>query len=208
MKNLKKALLEAIKKVRETAKKRNFVQTFDLIINLKGIDVKKPENRINEDVELPHGRGKDAKIVVFSDSFKNLECTVIGSKEIEKLGKDKRSAKKLARNTDFFLAEPQLMPLIGRSLGKILAPRGKMPRVIKGEPEKMVEKYKKCVRIRIKDAPTVQCIIGKEDMEDEKIAENAMEVINFLISKLPKGVVNIKNILIKLTMSKPVKVEV
>ena len=205
---MKEEILEAIKKLREVSKKRNFVQTVDLIINLQYLDVRRPENRINEVLELPHGTGKEVRIVVFSDSLKDLDVPIITSAEIEKIASNKREAKKLARNTDFFLAEPSLMPVIGKHLGRYLAPRGKMPKVISGEVEKMIESLRKSVRLRIKDSPVIQCKVGSEDMEDEKIAENIEVVLRFLAEKLPKGKNNIKNVLVKMTMSKPVKVEV
>lgn len=205
---MKEKILEAIKKVREKSKKRNFVQTFDLIVNLKDFDVKKPENKFTEDIELPYGRGKDAIIVIFSDTIKDVDCEVLSGADINELAKDKRSCKKLAKQTDFFLAEPRLMPLIGKFLGRFLGPRGKMPKVITGDVKRLIEVYKKSIRIRIKDAPVIQCIVGKEDMEDEKVAENVEAVLKFLENKLPKGKNNIKDVLIKLTMSEPIKIEV
>jgi large subunit ribosomal protein L1 len=201
-------ILEAIKKLREKSKKRNFIQAFDLIINLKEFDIKKPENKINEDLILPYGRGEEAKVVIFSDTIKEAKAEILKSSDLEKLAKDKRSLRKLVKNADFFLAEPQLMPLIGKILGQFLAPKGKMPKIISGDIEKMVENYKKSVKIRIKDSPVVQCTIGKENMKDEEIAENIQAVINFLKERLPKGSKNIKEVLLKLTMSKPVKIEV
>ncbi len=203
-------ILKAIKELRENSKKRNFVQTFDLIVNLKEIDLKKPENKFVEDLILPNGRGKEAKIVIFSDVIKEEEvnCPVLKSSDIEILAKNKREAKKLARRTDFFLAEPKLMPTIGKLLGQFLAPRGKMPKIISEDVKKMIEDYKKAVRIRIKDSPVIQCPVGNEEMEDEKVAENIKAVIEFLIGKLPKGEKNIAEVLLKLTMSKPVKIEV
>lgn len=204
----KERILEALKKLRENSKKRNFVQSVDLIINIKGIDLRKPENRFGKDIFLPYGRGEDAKIVVFSDTYRNLNVPVLTSKDIEALGKNLREVKKLAKKTDFFLAEPSLMPVVGRYLGKVLGPRGKMPRVIKGEPEKMIERYKKAITVRLKTNPVIQCLVGKENMKDEEIAENIMEVIKSVIQSLPKKEANIKNIYLKFTMSKPVKIEV
>ena len=122
--------------------------------------------------------------------------------------KNLREVKKLAKKTDFFLAEPSLMPVVGRYLGKVLGPRGKMPRVIKGEPEKVIERYKKAITVRLKTNPVIQCLVGKENMKDEEIAENIMEVIKSVIQSLPKKEANIKNIYLKFTMSKPVKIEV
>jgi large subunit ribosomal protein L1 len=201
-------VLQAIKKLQEKSKKRNFLQSFDLIINLKEFDPKKPENKINEILFLPHGRGEDAKIVVFSDTIKEIKAEVLGSSDLENLAKNKRNLRKLIKNTDFFLAEPQLMPLIGKFLGQFLAPKGKIPKIISGNVEKMIEDFKRAVRIRIKDSPVIQCIVGKENMKDEEIAENIEAVINFLKEKLPKGSKNIGEVLLKLTMSKPIKIEV
>jgi len=201
-------LIDAVKEARKNSKKRNFVQTFDLIVNLKDIDLKKPENRINEIVELPYGRGKDIQIVVFSDSYKDLGVPVLNSKEIEEISKDKRSSKKLAKKTEFFLAEPKLMPIVGKFLGRFLAPRGKMPKIVTGDIKKEIEVLKKSVRIRIKNSPVVQCPVGTENMKDEEIAENVKAVLKFLEEKLPKGKNNIKNVYLKLTMGKPVKLEV
>lgn len=201
-------ITEKIKELRKNSKKRNFVQTFDLIVNLKGINLEKPENRINEILELPYGFGRDAKIVVFSDTIKSADATILTSKEIEEIAKNKRAAKKLAKETDFFLAEAQLMPIVGKHLGKYLAPRGKMPKIISGDVNKLIESLKKSVRIKIKSSPVIQCPVGKENMSDEQIAENIKKVIQFLESKLPDGKNNIKEVLIKLTMSKPIKVEV
>lgn len=199
-------ITKALTTLRENSKKRNFAQTIDLIINLKQLDVKKPENRLNETLVLPCGRGRNSKVVVFSDAIKSDEFDVLGSDDIPKLGADKKSAKTLAKETDFFIAEPKLMPLIGTTLGQLLAPKGKMPALITGDIKKMVEDYKKSIRIRVKDSPVIQCLIGNENMEDEKIVENIRVVIEFLEKKLPKGKTNIANVFIKMTMSKPVKI--
>ncbi|MEM5794374.1 MAG: 50S ribosomal protein L1 [Candidatus Aenigmatarchaeota archaeon] len=205
---MKEKILSKIKELREKSKKRNFEQSFDLIINLKEFDPKKPENKITEDIVLPHGRGKEARVVIFSDTIKDVNAEVLTSSDIEKIAKNKREARKLAKNTDFFLAEPKLMPLVGKYFGQFLGPRGKMPKIIVGNVEKLVENYKKSVRIRIKDSPVIQCIVGKENMKDEQIAENIEAVLEALKAKLPKGKQNIGEVLLKLTMSKPIKIEV
>jgi large subunit ribosomal protein L1 len=200
-------IVEAIKKLREGSKKRNFSQTLELIVNLRDIDTKKPENRFTEIIVLPKGRGKEASIVVFSATLKeDLGVEVLSSAEIQAL--TKREAKKLAKNTDFFLSEPRLMPVVGKFLGQYLGPRGKMPKVLVGNVKAMIENYKKSIRLRIKDSPVIQCLVGKEDMKDEDLVENIEAVLDFLENKLPKGKANIKNILIKFTMSKPVEIKV
>jgi len=202
-------LLKALKQVREKSKRRNFVQTFEIIVNLRDIDLKNPQNRFNEIVILPHPPGKEATIVVFSDIWKEEELgvKVLKSQDIEALGKNKREAKKLAKRTDFFFAEPRLMPLIGKNLGQILGPRGKIPRVVTSNPKPLIEAHKRAVRIRLKESPVIQCAVGKENMDDKAIAENIQTILNFLEEKLPKGKHNLKNVLIKLTMGPPVEVE-
>jgi large subunit ribosomal protein L1 len=201
------AVIDAIKQLRNNSKKRNFSQTFDLIINLKDFDIKR-EKKLNEIFALPHGKGKKSKVVVFADTIKDLNATILNSKKIEEIAKNRREAKKLIRNTDFFLSEPPLMPIVGKHLGQILAPRGKMPTVITRDVKSMISELEKSIRIRTKDAPVIQCPVGTEDMPDEKIAENIEALIEFIITKLPRGRNNIGKILLKLTMSKPVRVEV
>lgn len=201
-------ILAVIKELREKSKKRNFSQSFDLIVNLKEFDVKKPENRISEEVTLPY-KPKDSKIVIFSDSIKNVPCKILTSKEIEKLGKNRRETKKLIHRTDFFLAEPKLMPLIGKLFGQLLAPKGLMPKLVTPENvSSVVEKLKKGIRIRVRDSPVVQCSVGSEEMKDEEIEENIKAILSFLETRLPKGKHNINSILLKLTMSKPINIEV
>lgn len=184
---MEEKFLQAIKELKEKSKKRNFPQSFDLIISLKEFDIKKPENKFTEDVVLPHGRGKEAEVVVFSDSVKDVDCKVLTTEDVNKLTKSKRDAKKLISETDFFLSEPKLMPTIGKVLGAYLAPKGKMPKMFTGgEIKSLVKNYKKSVRVRIKDSPVVQCLVGKEDMKDEEVIENVEEVIRALEAKLPK----------------------
>ncbi|MBI1978556.1 MAG: 50S ribosomal protein L1 [Candidatus Aenigmarchaeota archaeon] len=204
-------MLEQIEKTITELKKsdkKNFVQSVDLVVSLKGIDLKKPESKFSEDLVLPHGREKDATVVVFSDNLKDLGCDILSSADIQRIAGDKREAKNIAGNTDFFLSEPPLMPLIGKVLGQTLAPRGKMPKLITGDPAKLVENYKRSVRIGVKNSPVIQCFVGKENMDTGKTAENVEAVIKFLETKLPRGRQNIGKVLLKLTMGKPVKIEV
>lgn len=202
-------LLEKIKELREASKKRNFSQSIDLIISLKEFDIKKSENKINETFVLPNTH-KESEVVIFADGLKDSGCTVLTSSDTERLGKNKSAAKKLIGKTDFFLAEPKMMPMIGKLLGKLLAPRGLMPAVLGPgtPPNTLVNGLKKSIRIKIKDSPVIQCSVGNEKMPDEKISENIMAVLKFLETKLPKGEKNIGKILIKMTMGKPVKIEV
>jgi len=201
-------ILSAIKQLREKSSKRNFSQSIDLIVSLREFDLKKAENKFSEEVVLPHGRGKDASVVVFSDTIKDAgEAQIFTGEDLNNLAKNKRAAKKLVSSTDFFLSESKLMPVIGKVLGQFVGPRGKLPKIVASDVKSVVKNLRKSVRVRIKDAPVIQCLIGKENMKDEEIAENVEAVLAFLEKKLPKGKHNIGKLMLKTTMGEPVKIE-
>lgn len=201
--------VERIKEVKEKSKKRNFSQRYDLIINLKDLDLKKTENKIDEFFVLPKSSGKEASVTLFSDSSKKIEgCRIIKSSEIEELGRKKKEVKKLINQSDFFLAELKLMPVVGKHLGKFLAPVGKMPKPVVGDTEKMIKDSRNSVRITVNKQPIIHTIVGSEKMDDKDVEENIRTLLNFLKSKLPRGKNNIKNVYLKLTMGHPVKIEV
>ncbi len=201
-------ILESIKKVRES-KKRNFNQTFDLIINLKELDLKKAENKIDEHFVLPKGPGKKASITLFSDSAKKVEgCKIIKGTEIEDLGKKKKKLKKIIKETDFFLSEPKLMPVVGKHLGKFLAPRGMMPKPVAGDVNKIIEGTKKSIKITLTKQPIIHTMVGSEKMDDKDIEENVKALLAHLGKRLPRGKDNIKSVYLKTTMGHPVKIEV
>lgn len=128
---MKQDILEAVKKAKEESKPRNFTQSIDVVITIKDLDVKKPENRIDEEVLLPNGRGKDVKIAFIADGELALQAKnaganmVINKGELEEMGKDRKGAKKIANRHDFFVAQADMMPLVGRFLGPVLGPRKK-----------------------------------------------------------------------------------
>jgi len=201
-------ITEGLKEVKEKSKKRKFSQRYDLIINLKDLDIKKTENKIDEFFVLPKGSGKEVFVTLFSDSIKNESCRIIKSSEIEELGKKKKDVKKLIDQTDFFLAEPKLMPIVGKHLGRFLAPVGKMPKPLAGNVENTIKDSKNTVRIIVDKQPIIHTVIGSEKMDEKDVEENIRAILNFLKSKLPRGKNNIKNIYLKLTMGHPVKLEV
>ncbi|MBI2542945.1 MAG: 50S ribosomal protein L1 [Candidatus Aenigmarchaeota archaeon] len=201
-------ILKALTELRNKTEKRKFSQSIDLIVSFKGLDLKKPESKFSEDLFLPNGRGDDADIVVFSDALTEVGCKVLNGSDIQTLATKKSDVKKLSAETDFFLAEAPLMPQIGRIFGQTLAPKNKMPKIIAGDVRKMVENYKRAVRLAVKSSPTIQCIVGKEKMDDGEIVDNVETVLKFLEGKLPRGRQNMNKVLLKFTMSKPVKIEV
>ncbi|MEM4773063.1 MAG: hypothetical protein QXQ16_00440 [Candidatus Aenigmatarchaeota archaeon] len=198
---LKNKIEEAIK----TKEKRKFKQSLELIIVLKDVDIKEIKNNISI-ITLPYFN--DSKVVVFSEIKRSdINAESISLKEIENISQNKRLAKKFARSFDFSLAETKLIPIIGKLLGKFLAPLGKMPIPITDEKKlnENIEKLKKSRKINLKQNQ-IQIKIGKEDMKLEELFENAKSAINQIVSNLPNGEKNIKKIYVKLTMSKPIRV--
>ncbi|MBW6451304.1 MAG: 50S ribosomal protein L1 [DPANN group archaeon] len=204
-----------IENLKKNKKERNFIQSVDLAINLKGMDFKKVENRFREDVLLPKGRSKPAKICVIGTELiskaKGIADITIDEKSLDKYKKDKTAIKKLVREIDFFIAEPQLMANIGKSFGKYMSPMGKMPRPMppQADPAAMINKLKNTIVVNVTDkAPVIHCQIGSESMDNKDLEENAKAVINVVKNKLPSQEHNIKSIYLKLTMSNAAKIDV
>ena len=149
---------------------------------------------------------------------KNAGVTrVIEKEELQKFGKDKKIAKKLAKSHDFFIVARQLMGLVAKNLGPALGPAGKMPLAppkgegiieVKDNIEEIIKSYDKTVRIRVKKNPIIQCIIGTENMSDEQLIENIQALDTTIIEKLEKGANYIKNVYIKATMSPAIKIAI
>jgi large subunit ribosomal protein L1 len=204
-----KKTVEAIQKVLDETKKleRKFKQNIDVVINLKNIDMNDAKNRIEEEVVLPHGRGGEAKVALFATGelalkAKNLVDLLIKAEDIEELSKDKKKFKKIADAHDFFVAEASMMPTIGKTLGVVLGPRGKMPKPVPPNIDltNIVKNLRKTVRVRSKGNITFHTTAGKEDMSPENIAENIDAILKRLESKLERGRLNIGSVYVKTTM--------
>ncbi|WP_291765987.1 50S ribosomal protein L1 [Caldivirga sp. UBA161] len=204
---------EAYRGVKQRAKGRRFNQTVDLIIKLRDVDVKKPENRINVTVPLPNPLSKQAKVCVIASGATITAARdagadlVITRDDLSKYG-DKKSVRRLAQQYDFFLASPDLMVQIGRVMGPILGPRGKMPDVIppNADVKALIDRYRRSVRVRLRDQPQIMVKVGTEDMDPSKVAENALTVLEEVARKY--GWDKIKEVELKLTMSPPIKVNI
>ena len=211
---MKQEILEAVKKAKDESKPRNFTQSVDVVINIKDLDVKKPENRIDEEVFLPKGRGKQVKIAFIADGELAVQAKnagadlVITKSELEEMGKNRKDAKKIANQYNFFVAQADLMPLVGRFLGPVLGPRKKMPKPVpaSAKPDPILERLKSTVKIRIKDQPVIQAMVGSHEMDDEMIAENIEAVLGILDRNLEKGRNQIKSMYVKTSMGPVVRV--
>jgi large subunit ribosomal protein L1 len=211
----KKTLIDAIKQAKEKSGGKKFNQTVDLILNIQEIDMKAPEGKIQEVVELPHSTGKPNKVCVVASGELALKARranaerVIERAELEGLAGKKKDLRKLASDYDVFMAEAPLMPLVGKTLGPVLGPRGKMPIPVPPNAEitALLDKHRKTVVVRMRNQPIIQVSVGSEGMKDEELFDNIQAVLRVLEGKLKRGLKNIKLAYIKTSMGTPVKVK-
>jgi large subunit ribosomal protein L1 len=206
-------ILAGINKTLAESKKRGFKQSMELIINLKNIDMKNPSNRIDEAIDLPHGKGKESKVAVFASGEAALKAKefaekVIPPEELNDYATDKHKLKQLASTYDFFLAEAPLMPMIGKTLGKVLGPRGKMPKPIPPATDlkPIISRLKKSIRLKSYSSLTCHALVGNEQMKPQEISANIEAAIKKVEGKLPQGKGNVASAFIKTTMGVPLRI--
>ena len=207
-------LVEVIKQAKESDKDRKFQQSVEMIMVFKDVDVKKGF-AISETVQLPKKTAKPASVCIMASGDIGMKAKkanadmVMDENELTKLGADKKKAKKLINKYDFFLADTKLMPAVGKTLGQLLGPRGKMPTPVpfNAPIESFLERFRSSVRIKAKGSLSMSCKIGEENMDDADLAANANAVATTIEKTLPNGNKNIKKIMFKTTMGKAIKVE-
>ncbi len=204
-------LTEMIKEAKKSEKQRKFKQSLEMIMVFKDIDVKKGF-ALNEIVQLPKTSSPSTVCVLASGDMglkaKSAKADrVIDGDELNKLGADKRESRKFINSFDFFLADTKLMPAVGKALGQLLGPRGKMPTPVpfNAPIESFLERFRSSIRVRSKNSLATSCKIGDESMEDPVLAANAHAVLSAIEKKLPNGDKNIKKVMVKTTMGKLVK---
>ncbi len=206
---------KAIELVKNNSPKRNFKQAYDLVINLKDLNLKKPDQQVSNWTVLIYGKGKKVRVCALvgpelSDTAKENCDTVVMHADFPKYAENKKLIKKLAKTHDFFIAQANTMPAVAKTFGRILGSRGKMPNpkiecVVppNANLKPLVEKLQKTVALIAKTQPSIKCLIGTEEMKDEEVLDNIMAVYNNLVHNLPAEERNIKNIQLKLTMGPP-----
>ena len=207
-------LVEIIKQAKESDKDRKFKQSIEMIVVFKDVDVKKGF-AINETVQLPKKMDKPASVCIMASGDMGIKAKnakaemVMDENELTKLSADKKKAKKLINDYDFFLADTKLMPAVGKKLGQLLGPRGKMPTPVpfNAPIESFLERFRSSVKIRAKGSLSMSCKIGEESMDDADLAANANAVATAVEKALPNGSKNIKKIMFKTTMGKAIKIE-
>jgi len=215
----KETIAAVVNKLKQDSKKRGFKQNIDLIVTLQGLNLKKTEDQMEFFAMLPHGRGKPARVCALIGAELKEEATkvcdkVILQEEFVEYINDKKKAKKLASEYQFFIAQANIMAQIAGAFGKVFGPRGKMPNPKAGcvVPPKaalkpLYDKLQKTVKVSAKLQPQVQCRVGNEEDSEANIVENIDSLYTQILQHLPQHDENIKQVYLKLTMSKPVKVE-
>ena len=164
---MKENLQTAIQQAIEEAPDRSFVESIEISFTIKDVDLKIPTNRIQEEVRLPSGRGKPVKIAMFAGGEMAAKAKaggldVIDPSTIEDLGGNKQKARKVAKQYDFFLSEIPHMGTVGRFLGGVLGPRGKMPRPVPPtlDPSTLASGLKDTAIVRSRDKVTFHTALG------------------------------------------------
>lgn len=195
--------------VEENKGKRKFSQSVELAINFTGMDFNKQDNRLNMEIKLPNGKGKEHKIMVFADDrimsekVTQLGAKVVPSSQIPSMSNDKEKLKELLAYELF--AQPSLMPQIARTFGQFLGPRNKMPRPMVGDVNSMISNATKSVYVRSKGKylPTVHCMVGTEKMNASELVSNIDEVVAVVTKKVGKE--HMRSVYVKFTMGKPLR---
>jgi large subunit ribosomal protein L1 len=210
----KKSLLDAVKEAKAKSGEKKFTQTIDLILNLKEVDMKAPEGKIQQVLELPHATGKPNKICVIASGELALKARnakadfVIEKPDLDALAGKKKELRKIASDYDVFISEAPLMPLVGKILGPVLGPRGKLPVPVPPNADiaSLILKQRKTVVVKMRNQPIIQCSVGTEDMPDDALVDNIQAVLRVVEGKLKRGLKHVKVAYIKTSMGEPVKI--
>jgi len=206
---------EAVEKLKEMEKvlQRKFDETVEVIFNL-GVDPRYPEQMVRGSVVLPHGLGKELKVLVIAQGEKLKEAEEAGADYVG--GEDiiNKILNEGWLDFDVVIATPDMMPKVAR-LGRILGPRGLMPNpkvgTVTQDVKKAVQEAKKGrVEFKVDKSGNLHVPVGKISFDNQKLIDNTMEVIETVQKLRPSGLKGqyIKNIVLKTTMSPSVKLDV
>lgn len=212
----KKQFAQAVAALKEFPAKK-FKQSYELIINLRDLDLKKPEEQVELWIALPHDKGRPTKIGALvgpemAETAKACDVVILHD-QFPRYASDKKAVKKLARDFDYFIAQANMMPDVAKTFGRVFGPRGKMPNPKAGcvvppnaNLKPLADRLRKTVKVSAKLQPSIKVLVGKEGMSEEQIVENINTIYTNVLHKLPQESANIKSVLLKLTMSPPVKI--
>jgi len=189
-----------------------FDSSVDLAIRL-GVDPRKADQMVRGVVSLPHGTGKDVKVLALVTPDKEADATEAGA---DYVGLDEylQKIKGGWTDVDVIITMPSVMGKLG-PLGRILGPRGLMPNPKTGTVTMDVAKAVKEVKagkidFKVDKTGIIHAAIGKVSFDSNKIKENAQELIQTVLKLKPttaKGIY-VKSIFMSSTMSPSIQVEV
>ena len=201
---------EAVAKVKEMASAK-FRESVDIAVRL-GVDPKKADQAVRGTVALPHGIGKEVRVLVLAKPPKDEEAKAAGADHVgfqDYLEKIKQGW----ADVDVIIAAPDAMGEVGK-LGKILGPRGLMPNPKSGTVTMDVGKAVKEVKagkieFRVDKAGILHAIIGKADFEKEKLVENVNAFLGTVVRLRPSSAKGqyIRSIAISSTMGPGVHID-
>jgi large subunit ribosomal protein L1 len=201
---------EAFKMVVDLAPAK-FDETVDVAIRL-GVDPKQSDQQVRGAIALPHGLGKDVKVIVFAKGPKEAEAKAAGA---DIVGSDDLVAKIQGGWLDFdkCIATPDMMATVSK-VAKILGPRGLMPNpkigtVTMNIAEAVTAEKKGKLDFRVDKAGIIHAGVGKKSMGDAKLRDNFLTLLGAIVKAKPassKGIY-LRTISVASTMGPGVKVE-
>lgn len=224
---LNKAVKEAIersipKKEGKPDKARKFEESIDIILNIKDVDFKNPNNRLDIEHIMPHPVRKQPWSACFfvnrdlEMEAKNAGFKTYNNDELNDLAKKpKKDKKNIVKKYQYFVAESPVMINVAKVMGRFLGSRGKM---IKPRPkgfgilqpgekiDNVVDMLNKIIYLKMKQ-PLVQFSVGKMDQPIDNLIQNFYSVLQRLEQTLPGGQGNIRSLYVKTTMGEPVRVK-
>ena len=208
----KYTLKEAVEKVKEIAF-AGFDESVEMAVRL-GVDPRHADQMVRGSVLLPHGTGKEVKVLVFAKGEKEKEAKEAGADYVGAEDMVEKIQKEGWLDFDRAIATPDMMALVGR-LGRILGPRGLMPNPKTGtvtmNVKEAVEEIKKGkVDYKVDRAANIHVVVGKVSFDADKLYDNARAVLDSIQRAKPasaKGTY-FKSITLSPTMGPGVKVDV
>lgn len=188
-----------------------FDSSVDIDVRL-GVDPRKADQMVRGVVTLPHGTGKEVRVLVLCTPDKEAEAKEAGADHV---GLDEyiQKIEQGWTDIDVIITMPSVMAKVGR-LGKILGPRGLMPNPKSGtvttDVGKAVQEVKAGkIDFRVDKSGIIHTSIGKVSFDPEKLAQNAQEVINTLVRLKPSSAKGtyVRSIYLSSTMSPSVSID-
>ncbi len=188
-----------------------FDSSVDIAVKL-GVDPKKSNQMVRGTVSLPHGTGKDVKVLVLCTPDKEKEAKEAGA-DFVGLDEYVDKIKKGWTDVDVIITMPSVMGKVG-ALGRILGPRGLMPNPKTGTVTMNISQAVSDVKagkidFKVEKNGIIHSAIGKASFESEKIADNAKELLAALIKLKPSSSKGsyVKSIVLSSTMSPGINID-